>query len=230
MIPLFTIWMTMGTGRSMTIPLHTISRSGGAAGYRVENGDSVRLFAADADSEALLSVSKGAYVLTISPVLTQDAELPVEPQPPVEVMGSTGEADAASDTDAEQAEAEVSLDPEDEPLVSAEVLTIAAPAEEEIADTFFAQAQPEKLYSALEYEDLLDGATLRYENYANSVKKSIIIPARQDEYTYSFRMHVAGLTPELLDDGSISLTNADDEEIYTIPAPYMMDAKNETSY
>lgn len=109
-------------------------------------------------------------------------------------------------------------------------MTIAAPAEEEITDTFFAQAQPEKLYSALEYENLLDGATLRYENYANSVKESIIIPARQDDYTYSFRMQATGLTPEPLDDGSISLTNADGETIYTIPAPYMIDAKDETSH
>ena len=57
-----------------------------------------------------------------------------------------------------------------------------------------------------------------------------IIPARQDDYTYSFRLQVTGLTPELLDNGSISLTNANGKTIYTIPAPYMMDAKNETSY
>lgn len=211
--------------------LHTISRSGEATGYRVENGDSVRLFAADADSEALLSVSKGEYALTISPVLTPDAERPVEPELPVEIMDGTGETtDAAAVQQPETAGTGITVDPKDEPLVSAEVLTVAAPAEEEITDTFFAQAQPEKLYSALEYENLLDGATLRYENYANSVKESIIIPARQDDYTYSFRMHVTGLTPELLDDGSISLTNADGEEIYTIPAPYMIDAKDETSY
>lgn len=259
--------------------LHTIDRSGEATSYRVENGDSVRLFAAEADSEALLSVSKGEYALTISPVLTPDAERPVEPEPPVEVMGGVEEntgadaedevasaaAEQATDTAASEALSEtpteseqesiaasttttteagnvpetqqpkitgagITVDPKDEPLVSAEVLTIAAPAEEEITDTFFAQAQPEKLYSALEYENLLDGATLRYENYANSVKESIIIPARQDDYTYSFRLQVTGLTPELLDNGSISLTNADGKTIYTIPAPYMMDAKNETLY
>ena len=211
--------------------LHTIDRSGEATGYRVENGDSVRLFAADADSEALLSVSKGEYALTISPVLTPDAERPVEPELPVEIMDGTGETtDAAAVQQPETAGTGITVDPKDEPLVSAEVLTIAAPAEEEITDTFFAQAQPEKLYSALEYENLLDGATLRYENYANSVKESIIIPARQDDYTYSFCLQVTGLTPELLDDGSISLTNADGETIYTIPAPYMIDAKDETSH
>ncbi len=248
--------------------LHTIDRSGEATGYRVENGDSVRLFAADADSEVLLSVSKGEYALTISPVLTPDAERPVEPEPTVEVMGGADDAaDAALDaedkndaetTDAvasdnteqeilenaetavattapetqqrETTSAGITVDPKDEPLVSAEVLTVAAPAEEEITDTFFAQAQPEKLYSALEYEDLLDGSTLRYENYANSIKESIIIPARQEEYTYSFRLQVTGLTPELLDDGSISLTNAAGKTIYTIPAPYMIDAKDKTSY
>ena len=211
--------------------LHTIGRSGDAAAYRVENGGSVRLFAADADSDALLSVSKGEYALTISPVLTPDAERPVEPEPPVEVMGGMGEAtDAAAVQQPETIGEGITVDPKDNPLVSAEVLTVAAPAEEEITDTFFAQAQPEKLYSALEYEDLLDGATLRYENYANSVKESIIIPARQDDYTYSFRLHVASLTPELLDDGSISLTNADGKTIYTIPAPYMIDANDEISY
>ena len=99
--------------------LHTISRSGGATGYRVENGDSVRLFAADADSEALLSVSKGEYALTISPVLTPDAECPVEPELPVEIMGGTdGIADAALDaedkSDAETTDAVASDNTEQE--------------------------------------------------------------------------------------------------------------------
>ena len=76
----------------------------------------------------------------------------------------------------------------------------------------------------------MDGATLRYENYANSIKESIVIDAPQDEYIYQFRMQVIGLTPALLDDGSIALTSNSGETVYSIPAPYMIDANDETSY
>lgn len=90
--------------------------------------------------------------------------------------------------------------------------------------------QPERLYSALEYESVFDGAVLRYENYANTIKESIVISAPQESYRYAFRMTLTGLTPVLQEDGGIVLTAADGSVIYTIPAPYLFDANGEFSY
>ena len=178
--------------------LHTVSRSGETTAYRVENGESVRLFAASAADSALLSVQKGDYALSLTPVSATDPNQPA-------VM-SASEA------------------------VSAEVLAVAAPAEGEFADDFYARTQPERLYSALEYENILNGATLRYENYANRIKESIVIDAPQNEYVYTFRLQTTDLTPTLLNDGSITLRSADNAVIYTIPAPYMIDANDQVSY
>ena len=177
--------------------LHTVSRSGNAA-YCVENGDSLRFFAASTSSEALLSVQKGDYSLKLTPLSSSNP----------------GQAAHMIATEA----------------VGAEVLTIAAPGEEPLVDSIYSQAQPQKIYSALEYEDIFAGASLRYENYANSIKESIVITAPQEEYTYAFLMQVVGLTPTLQTDGSIFLADEDGTVIYTIPAPYMIDANNEVSY
>ncbi|MBP3412148.1 MAG: hypothetical protein J6K89_02710, partial [Oscillospiraceae bacterium] len=95
--------------------------------------------------------------------------------------------------------------------------------------SLFAQAQPDKMYSALEYAEVLNGAALRYENYGNTVKESIVIDAPQETYSYSFILETEGLTPTLLENGSITLTAPEGAIIYTIPAPYMIDANKDFS-
>ena len=100
----------------------------------------MRLFAADAASGALLSVQKGDYSLSLTPVSAADPNQP-------SLMSISEE-------------------------VSAEILTAVGVVEDVVADDFYTQAQPEKIYSALEYANILDGATLRYENYANSIVRA----------------------------------------------------------
>ena len=267
--------------------LHTVSRGEAVTAYRVQNGDSVRTFAADAASTQLLLLQTGDYSLALAPVTKADAELPVVPSQPVEPMS---EEDIASETIEEETtasteeetivsteeettaavEEETSASTEEETTASTEeeassaqsfseeassaaleeenatdvvaseaaeeeritatVLTTVAAAEEPMDDPFFAQAQPEKLYSALAYENIVNGATLRYENYANSVKESIVISAPQERYSYAFQMQTVGLTPTLQGDGSVSLENEAGEMVYRIPAPYMIDANGEYSY
>ncbi len=179
----------------------------GVSCYRVENGDSIRVFAVDANAEVLLAVRKGDYSLSLTPMDEPDAEIPVDPNQPV--VASAME--------------EVVLSP-------ATVLEISSDGAEDFDDPLLAQAQPEKIYSALEYTDVINGADIRYENYANTIKESIVIPEAQAEYVYSFRMETEGLTPTLQEDGSILLQAADGSVVYSIPAPYMIDANNEYSY
>ena len=188
-----------------------ITAQGTVTGYRVVNGDSIRLFAADANAEVLLAVQKGNYGLSMTPVREPDAELPIVPDQPVVANGSITEDSEAT-------------------LIPAEILTTAAPAAQTIEDPFLAQVQPEKLYSALEYPVSFHGATLRYENYGNTMKESIVISAPQTEYSYAFTLQTEGLTPTLQTDGSILLAAADGTVVYAIPAPYMVDANQEYSY
>ena len=85
-----------------------------------------------------------------------------------------------------------------------------------------AKVEPENIYSALQYNDAINGAALRYENYANTIKESIVVEQPRDAYTYTFRMELDGLTPTLWEDGSITLAAEDGSVIYSIPAPYMI--------
>ena len=243
--------------------LHTVGRGEAVTAYRVQNGNSVRTFAADAASTQLLLLQTGDYSLALAPVTKADAELPVVPIQPVEPMSEEviatetieDETTASTEEEATAAvEEEASASTEEETIASTEeevatsqdltveassaareeenasdvvaseevkeeritatVLTTVAAAEKPMDDPFFAQAQPEKLYSALAYENIINGATLRYENYANSVKESIVISAPQENYSYAFKMQAIGLPPTLQEDGSVTLENEAGKIIY----------------
>ena len=70
---------------------------------------------------------------------------------------------------------------------------------------------------------------LVYENCGYDIKESILIHSQQEQYTYAFELSFQGLKPELQEDGSILLRNEKDEEIFMIPAPFLVDAKGVTS-
>lgn len=88
------------------------------------------------------------------------------------------------------------------------------------------QFLPEKLGSTVIYEDVIDGVDLMYENYSYSVKETILVKEPQDSYSYSFRLSVDNLIPELEEDGSVILYDVEGNPVYIIPAPYMYDAAN----
>ena len=190
-----------------------LNHNGQLTGYRVQNGDSLRLFSAEANSGQLVAVQTGDYSLALTPVLPADAELPAQPVTPLEPMGDFALEETGITSSA-----------------AASVLVTVAPAETVIEDNLMAKVQPEKLYSALEYSGLMDGVSIRYENYANAIKESIVVSAPQSEYIYSFRLQTEGLTPALQESGDILFSTTDGTVIYTIPAPYMIDANNDVSY
>ena len=180
------------------------ARSGDVSAYRVENGDSLRTFAAGTDADELLAFQKGDYSLAFS--LLQNGGGAITAQE------HTAAGDAAENTD-----------------IAATILETAS-AGEAADDPLLAQTQPSKFYSALEYENALNGATLRYENYGRTVKESIVLSAPQEEYRYAFRIETKGLAAELREDGMITFAAEDGEIIYYIPAPYLLDADGEMSF
>lgn len=192
--------------------LYAVQKGKKMSGYRVQNGDSLRFFAADVDAVQLLTVQKGAYCMSLAPIDTMESMLPTQPLMLPEAMTDSASVMISADLESAANSSDVA------------VLSTAAPAEASITEPLLAKVQPEKLYSALEYADAVNGAALRYENYANTVKESIVISAPQTDYVYHFRLQTKGLTPVPQADGSILLSGADGAGIYSIPAPHMTDA------
>ncbi len=214
--------------------LHEVSTldGEGVSHYTVTNGDSTRVFAADANAEALLIVQKGDCSLSLTPVEEPDAEIPLVPSEPVaaDLMGETVPAETAEHIASITTETTTDLSTEEIVPAPATVLSVVSDGGETFDDPVLADAQPDKIYSSLEYADVINGATIRYENYANTIKESIIISEPQGEYVYSFRMATEDLTPSLQEDGSILLLSSEGNAPYRIPAPYMFDGNDEYSF
>ena len=92
------------------------------------------------------------------------------------------------------------------------------------ASSFSDQIKLPRLRAQVLYEQVYSGVDFLYELYSLNVKESIILHTVQSGYVYSFRLELDGLTPALREDGSISLLDSQERELYYIPAPYMTDS------
>ena len=98
---------------------------------------------------------------------------------------------------------------------------------------------PAALQSTVLYEDVYEGVDLQYDLFSYNIKESIILKAPQEQaanddaastpYRYCFRLDLANLTPTLQEDGSILMTDDQEQPVYEIPAPFMIDANGEVS-
>ncbi len=90
----------------------------------------------------------------------------------------------------------------------------------------------DKKVSAVNYNNVLNGADLQYVITPSKVKENIIVNEVQDSYVYQFELDLDGLIPVAQDNGSIKLyeNKDDDEALFTIETPYMYDANEETSF
>ena len=84
-----------------------------------------------------------------------------------------------------------------------------------------------------------EGVDLQYDLFSYNIKESIVLKAPQEKandsdavsapYRYCFRLDLANLTPTLQEDGSILMTDDQEQPVYEIPAPFMIDANGEVS-
>ncbi|MBQ7907585.1 MAG: RHS repeat-associated core domain-containing protein, partial [Clostridia bacterium] len=80
------------------------------------------------------------------------------------------------------------------------------------------------LTSRATYKGIYDGIDLEYILVGNNIKENIIVNKAQKSYTYSFEIKLNKLVAELRD-GAVILSDYDSgEQVYKIPAPYMLDA------
>ena len=111
-------------------------------------------------------------------------------------------------------------------LEAQDAATIASTAVSEVKDDDFV---PDNLSSSIIYENVFPDVDIRYTNWSYHTKEEIIVKDLQNSYSYDFLLTLKGLTPRMNEDGSLSLLNLEDEEIYLIPVPYMTDASGATS-
>lgn len=85
------------------------------------------------------------------------------------------------------------------------------------------------LVSYATYANIYDGIDLEYILVGNNIKENIIVKEKQSEYTYSFEIKLNKLNAELVNNAVILTDSTTGEQIYEIPAPYMLDASGEYS-
>ncbi len=87
----------------------------------------------------------------------------------------------------------------------------------------------EKLSAALKYDDVFPNTSIRYDLHANELKESVILEKYDASVRgYRYTLQVGALVPVLLESGEINLYTPDGKTVvYTMPAPYMVDAAEE---
>lgn len=94
------------------------------------------------------------------------------------------------------------------------------------------QMTVDKQSGAVVYKGFNQQSDLEYIVTSNSLKENIVVYKPQDEYVYSFDLDSDGLIPVEQPNGSIILveSEASQEAVFTLDAPYMYDANGAESY
>lgn len=94
------------------------------------------------------------------------------------------------------------------------------------------QMTVDKQSAAVVYKGFNQQSDLEYIVTSNSLKENIVVYKPQDEYVYSFDLDSDGLIPVEQPNGSIILveSEASQEAVFTLDAPYMYDANGAESY
>ena len=100
---------------------------------------------------------------------------------------------------------------------------------EENDSSFTEQIMPLRLRSQVLYPDVYPGVDLLYALCSYNVKESIVVKERLSDYSFIFRLELKDLAPAFQDDGSILFEDENNNGIYWIPAPYMVDGNGERS-
>ena len=80
------------------------------------------------------------------------------------------------------------------------------------------------LTGRVEYANALPGTDFTYTLHPGRVKEEIVLHTPSSITSYRTQIEAAGLSPALLEDGSVQLASSDGSIIFDIPAPFMYDA------
>ena len=79
------------------------------------------------------------------------------------------------------------------------------------------------------YKDVFNDVDLQYFVTTTGIKENIILKSSKAQNEFTLNYKIPNLTAKQKGDKTITLSNKDGKEIYTISAPYMYDAKGSTS-
>ena len=79
------------------------------------------------------------------------------------------------------------------------------------------------------YKDVFNDVDFQYFVTTTGIKENIILKSAKVQNEFTLNYKIPNLTAKQKDDKTITLSNKDGKEIYTISAPYMYDAKGSTS-
>lgn len=79
------------------------------------------------------------------------------------------------------------------------------------------------------YKGVFNDVDLQYFVTTTGIKENIILKSAKAQNEFTLNYKIPNLTAKQKDDKTITLSNKDGKEIYTISAPYMYDAKGSTS-
>ena len=79
------------------------------------------------------------------------------------------------------------------------------------------------------YKDVFNDVDLQYFVTTTGIKENIILKSSKAQNEFTLNYKIPNLTAKQKDDKTITLSDKDGKEIYTISAPYMYDAKGSTS-
>lgn len=191
--------------------------------YRVENGAEVKTFAAElTPDEPLFSSSWENYSVSMSLLQPSFAESMVSKN---DRSAETKTISGSFNLSQEKASS-ISRDDKD-PVIAVTPAQVIDNSEEDQEDnetsSISEQVELPNYASTILYPDFIPDVDLQYDAYGQNIKESILINAPQEEYNYRFFLELTDLIPSLQESGAIVLANEDGEEIYMIPAPYMID-------
>ena len=92
-----------------------------------------------------------------------------------------------------------------------------------------ADLAPKELSTEIIYEQVFPGIDLHYSVIGFDIKEEIVVGEKQERYRFDFLLKSDGLTAQLNTDGSVSLLDKEEKEIYLIPAPFMKDSSGAVS-
>ena len=209
--------------------------------------------AADAEDQAEVTAEPKQVENTDSTV-ADETVLPEDES--IDEETSDPEAEPAPEANPEEQEPAAEAEPEEKTEEQDQLLPFNRDATAKIAEddlvsavaTFQSTSEeprkktdviPAALQSTVLYEDVYEGVDLQYDLFSYNIKESIILKAPQEQaanddaastpYRYCFRLDLANLTPTLQEDGSILMTDDQEQPVYEIPAPFMIDANGEVS-
>lgn len=79
------------------------------------------------------------------------------------------------------------------------------------------------------YKDVFNDVDLQYFVTTTGIKENIILKSSKAQNKFTLNYKIPNLTAKQKDDKTITLSNKDGKEIYTISAPYMYDANGSSS-